>query len=304
MSVSLNKSKSIGKVLFVVEGGWTEPYILRRIFTTIFDYQFETVLRDKKYSKYNSKENATSQVFVINAEESNIKNIDKDNQFLNRLFAELIENYDFDVDNAAIYYLFDRDSKSNTDVAFIKDMLSVLVNARDNEGYERQGMLLMSYPSIESFTVSNFEENSFNKSFDTGHNVKIYAHSQNFNNQKLSEDTLLHATSELLNALKVIEQKNFDIESFGDTSRKVFEYEERTYQKTSQYRLLSLVVIALIDLGLVEVEEQTEEESCNDKGLLDILAEAEEDVRTGRVAPVEDMFANIRTMLQEKCDRK
>ena len=60
MNVSLNKNRSIGKVLFIVEGAWTEAYVLRRIFTSIFDYQFETILRQKGYKKYNSKENATS----------------------------------------------------------------------------------------------------------------------------------------------------------------------------------------------------------------------------------------------------
>ena len=242
MNIHLNKNKSIGKVLFIVEGGWTEPYILRRIFTKIFDYQFETILRDKRYHKYNSKQNITSQIFVINAEESNIKNIEKDNEFLNNLFRELIENYDFDVDNAAIYYLFDRDNKSNTDIEFMKEMVSLLVNARDNEGYERQGMLLLSYPSIESFTVSNFEKHCFNKSFDTGHSVKIYAHNQNLNHQKISEDTLLFAVNELLDALKIIEQKEFDIDTFESTSRKVFDYEEEKYQKTSKYCLLSLML--------------------------------------------------------------
>lgn len=253
MNVRLNKGKSIGKVLFIVEGGWTEPYILRRIFTTIFDYQFETILRKKPYKKYNSKENATSQVFVVNAEESNIKDIEKDNEFLNRLFAELIENYDFDVDNAAIYYLFDRDNKSNTDMEFVKDMISVLVNARDNEDYDRQGMLLLSYPAIESFTVSNFEKNCFEKSFDTGHNVKLYVHENNYNHQKISEDTLLFATNELLNALKVIEQKDFDIDAFGDTSKNVFDYEENEYRKTNMYKVFSMVTVALLDLGLIEV---------------------------------------------------
>lgn len=254
MSVRLNKNKSIGKVLFIVEGGRTEPYILRRIFTTVFDYQLETILREKGYHKYNSKENATSQVFVINAEESNIKNIEKDNQFLNNLFAELIENYDFDIDNAAIYYLFDRDNKSNTDMEFVKDMVSVLVNARDNEGYDRQGMLLLSYPAIESFTVSNFAENCFDLSFDTGNDVKQYAHEMNFNHQKISENTLLDATGELLSALRRIEQKDFDIDSFGETSKNVFDYEEKEYQSTNRYRLLSLLAIALLDLGLIEVE--------------------------------------------------
>ena len=253
MSVHLNKNKSIGKVLFIVEGGRTEPYILRKIFTTIFDYQLETILRDKGYHKYNSKKNATSQVFVINAEESNIKNIEKDNQFLNNLFAELIENYDFDIDNAAIYYLFDRDNKSNTDKNFIENMVSVLVNARDNEGYDRQGMLLLSYPSIESFTVSNFAERCFDLSFDTGNDVKQYAHEMNYNHQKISENTILFAVRELMRALERVELKEFDIDLFGNTNKKVFDYEEKEYRKTQKYHLLSLLVIALLDLGLIEL---------------------------------------------------
>lgn len=254
MNVRINKDKSIGKVLFIVEGGWTEPYILRKLFTVIFDYQLETILRDKGYKKYNSKENPTSQVFVINAEESNIKNIDKDNEFLNNLFVELIENYDFDVDNAAIYYLFDRDNHSNTDVDFLQSMLSILVNARENAGYERQGMLLLSYPSIESFTVSNFEQDCFTQSFDTGHSVKVYANDQHYNQQKMTAETLLEATNELLNALRLIEQKEFDIDAFCDTSRAVYDYEEKHYEDTGMYRLLSLLTIALLDLGLVEME--------------------------------------------------
>ena len=125
MNIRLNKEKSIGKVLFIVEGGKTEAYILHRIFCKILDYQMETILRDKGYHKYNSKENPTSQVFVINAEESNIKNIEKNNKYLDKLFKELIENYDFNIDNAAIYYLFDRDNKSNMDVEFIENLLSI-----------------------------------------------------------------------------------------------------------------------------------------------------------------------------------
>ena len=253
MNVSLNRNKSIGKVLFVVEGAWTEAYVLRKIFTTIFDYQFETILRQKGYKRYNSKENATSQVFVINAEESNIQYIKKDNQFLNSLFVELIENYDFDVDNAAIYYLFDRDNKSNTDIPFMEEMVSFLVNARDNEGYDRQGMLLLSYPSIESFTISNFEEQSFHKEFAIGQDVKQYAHQMNYNHQKISEETLLHAVKELLVALQEIEQKEFEIDGYSNISKKVFDFEEQEFQTSGLYRVLSLLVVAFIDLGLLEI---------------------------------------------------
>lgn len=56
MNIQLNKEKSIGKVLYIVEGGKTEPNILYFLFVKIFDYQFETILREKGYHKYNSKE--------------------------------------------------------------------------------------------------------------------------------------------------------------------------------------------------------------------------------------------------------
>lgn len=254
-SMILNKNKAIGKVLFIVEGGWTEPYILRRIFTTIYDYQFETILRDKGYKQYNSKDNPYSQVFVINAEESNIKNIARDNKFLTELFKELITNYDFDVDNAAIYYIFDRDNKSNVDKDFIENMLEILVNSRDNPGYDRQGMLLFSYPSVESFTVSNFADNVFDLKFDTGHSVKIFTSEHNINHQKISESSLIHATEELIHSIKQIGVSELDLDDFGLANKSIYTYEEEEYNKDSLYRILSLLSVALIDLGLIEIEQ-------------------------------------------------
>ena len=128
MNVKINKDKSIGKVLYIVEGGSTEFFILSKIFNKILDYQFERITRTLPYKKFNSKVNPTSKVFVINTETSNIKTISKDNEFLDNLFTELIESYDFDVNDAAIYYLFDRDPKSNTDIEFISYMLKILKN--------------------------------------------------------------------------------------------------------------------------------------------------------------------------------
>lgn len=254
MSIRLNKEKSIGKVLYIVEGGKTESYILYRIFCHVLDYQMETILRDKGYHKYNSKENPTSQIFVINAEESNIKNIAKDNKFLDNLFIELIENYDFDVDNAAIYYLFDRDNHSNTDADFIRDLLSVLVNARDNSGFNRQGMLLLSYPSVESFTLSNFARDSFEQKFETGHDVKQYLHDGKINQSHISEESLKYATGEMLRAITKMNVSKFDIDAFGKCNQEIFEYEETEYSESGFYRALSLLCVSLIDLGILEME--------------------------------------------------
>ena len=253
MNIRLNKEKSIGKVLYIVEGGKTEPYLLHRIFCKIMNYQLETILRDKSYQKYNSKENVTSQVFVINAEESNIKYIDRDNQFLNNLFVELIENYDFDVDNAAIYYIFDRDNQSNKDTEFIRNLLSVLVNSRDNV-YTRQGMLLLSYPSIEAFTFSNFVTNSFEQGFKTGDALKKHLNECQINQSRINENTVKHATEELLSALEELQIEELDVDAFGESNLRIFEQEEVQYEKNNLYNALSLLCVSLIDLGILEIE--------------------------------------------------
>jgi len=176
MKVQINKNKSIGKVLYIIEGSTTEPYLLHKLFTDIFDYQVEMNVRGKGYRKYNSKVNPYSQVFVLTAENSNIKYIAKDNEFLNNLFVELVETYGFDVDNSAISYLFDRDRQSNTDSALIETLLETLTNSQDNPNYYRQGLLLLSYPAIESFVLSNFTDNSFTFQIDIGKKLKRYLH--------------------------------------------------------------------------------------------------------------------------------
>ena len=48
MNIGLNKNKSIGKVLFIVEGAKTEPYLLGKIFTEVFDYQMEHLLSNNR----------------------------------------------------------------------------------------------------------------------------------------------------------------------------------------------------------------------------------------------------------------
>ena len=255
MNIKINKDKSIGKVIFIVEGGKTEPFILHRIFTKIFDYQMEMEIRDKGYRKYNSKDNPLSQVFVLNAEESNIKYIAKDNEYLNNLFVRLIEEYDFDVDNSAIFYLFDRDNQSNTDSEFIRKLIEELRNSRDNPNNLRQGLLLLSYPSVESFTLSNFQKDSFKEKVVTGKVLKQLLEERKINQSQLSEHTICFATEELVNALSELNVRDYNLDDFWVTNKTVFDFEEETYAKEQLYTTISLICISLLDLGLIELED-------------------------------------------------
>lgn len=52
MSVHLNKNKSIGKVLFIVEGGRTEPYILRKFLQRFSTINWRRFLEKKVIKEY------------------------------------------------------------------------------------------------------------------------------------------------------------------------------------------------------------------------------------------------------------
>ena len=165
--------------------------------------------------------------------------------------------YDFNVDNAAIYYLFDRDYQSNTDVLFINKMISTLGNARDNGGYDRQGLLLLSYPAIESFTLSNFEHHVFEERKETGKELKQYLHSRHINHQNITEESLMCAVRELWEALQKIGKLKLDLDDFREVNKKIFDFEEKEMESNKAYRILSLLCVSLLDLGLLEIEEET-----------------------------------------------
>ena len=118
--IELNKQKNIGRVLFIVEGSKSEFVILRKIFCDILQYEYIEKRRNQP-DTFQSKNSSFSRVAVINTKESNIRDITENESYLDDLFDMLITEYNFPVDQAAIYYLFDRDPESNTDVDRIKD---------------------------------------------------------------------------------------------------------------------------------------------------------------------------------------
>jgi len=252
----INKDKNIGRVLFIIEGESTEQYILHKIFTKIFDYDFTRVYRDGKVYKYKSKSHKNSQVFIINAQDSNIKFIGEDGKhYLDKVFSLLITDYNFKFENAAIYYIFDRDNKSNTDTNLIYDLLSKLDNSREeSEDYERQGLLLLSYPSIESFTISNFLADCFNCSMDTGENLKKFLNDNKIIQNKISANTLIAAAEEMYKAFVGMGIHYYNIDNFSQYNINIFKWQENHYRQKSLYRLLSLLSIAFIDLGIIEIE--------------------------------------------------
>jgi len=266
MKFELQKGKRIGQVLFIVEGEKTEPNLIYRVFSGIFGYQMDRLYRNGAYRVFHRTDDLHSKITVINTEESNIQFIDKDNEFLNHMFTTLIEDYQLDIDNAAIYYLFDRDPASNTDETFIRNMLSSLASARDiNADMTRQGMLLLSYPCIESFVGMNLLENSIQycriKGVQSGSNLKRALHEDGLLANNINEHTILHCTDELFRSLEIIgvniENEAFmnSLDHFAENNSAIYEWQEAKRKESQQYGLLSLMAVALLDLGLIKISE-------------------------------------------------
>lgn len=261
-NIQLVKGKRIGRVLFIVEGLDDEFRILCKIFNEIFGYRFEKLDRNGKHwpKKPFIDDNNNSSVFAINSKQSCITDILRDengnNEFLDDMHRKLIEEYNFPVDKAAIYYIFDRDVECNTEES-IYDLIYKLANSRDEINSEYyKGLLLLSYPSSESFIVSNYKTNSYDVEYRLGKDVKRYLHSlgAGCTIQNITEDTLKVAIEEMLNTIEKMGLQEYDLDNFYEANKFIFEFENNHYKSTNKYKLISLICIALLDLGLINIE--------------------------------------------------
>ena len=252
----LNKEKNIGSVLYIVEGEKREINLLGYIFKEILEYD-EVIGIDrtgKTRIKYISKENRNSKVFIINSEKSNIQSIDsvsfRDKQF------KLLKEFDdeFDYENIPIYYIFDCDREN--DQSAIKNLINIYINAREpskeNEYDSIGGMILLNYPAIESFVISNFEKdmNKFHERFNfEEETLKEYINRNKYDNHKMNTGTLLNAFFELINSLIDIDIDKINLDNTKDFNNEIFDYEQK---KNNKY-MLSLLLISFIDMGIIEI---------------------------------------------------
>ena len=253
--MKLNKNKRIGKVLFIVEGEKTEIFILKKIFNEVLGYNYASInRRGKTIEKFSSINDIFSMVLVINSEKTNISSIEDGYEYLDNMFTELNEKHGFMVEDARIYYLFDRDRApgSNSDPDIIKQLLRTLKNSQDN-GYDKPGMLLLSYPAIESFTLENFYKNTENMRFELGNELKNSEEYKKINQSKISDSTLKDAVNELQKKLTQI-SINYDIDDMSEANINIFDTQEEIYNSEKKHMILSLLAISLIDLGLIEIE--------------------------------------------------
>lgn len=254
MKIQINKEKNIGNVLFIVEGERTEFSILQKIFCGVFDFQYIESRRTGT-KRFINRNNKNSRVAVINSKTSNFSSISDEDGYLDLMFRELVEEYDYPIDKAAIFFLYDRDPKSNTNTDIIRNYIELLQNPYENPGLIRAGQLLLSYPSVEAFTISNFRTDSWTIQRGLGSELKEYiSENPDIQLNKMTEDTLKNATFEFYQYVYRYE-KQVDIDDFSHLSMKIFNSEEELYEEKKIYDLFSMLVLAFLQLGIIEVRE-------------------------------------------------
>jgi hypothetical protein len=252
--MKINREKRIGRILFIVEGSQTEFVLLRRIFCNLLGYSYLEKRRSRP-TFFVSKQDVYSQVAVINTRESNIRDISENDDYLDEVMDVLRETYHFPVDQSAIYYLFDRDPKSNLNVPLIQHYIETLTDPYDNADNYRAGQLLLSYPSIESFTISNFVDDTKSVRFRLGSEAKAYiGEHPKIQNNKLSEDTLVHAAREFLQYLTAEGLDDWDMDHFAPTSASIFTKQEADYLEGPGFKSFSMLTLAFLQMGLLELE--------------------------------------------------
>ena len=263
--MTLNKNKNVGNVLFIVEGDKSEFAILKHVFKHILNYSLITKNRHSDFEQYKSTVNSHSTVAIINTKYSNIKYAgESGNEYLDSLYERLINEFDFEIDNAWIFFLFDRDHHSNNNPTFIRNLISTLKNPLDN-GENRAGELLLSYPGIEAYKLSCAKSDihlvndnlASDKKIVFCNQLKTLVNDKGLGNIQSFKDThILHACSEFLKYL-IYTNNSFsletDLDDFSSKSLSIFNIQEDNLNSKKYNDFFSMLSLAFLQLGITEI---------------------------------------------------
>lgn len=252
-NLKINKDKSIGEIVIVVEGESEEFRLLKYIFTNVLDYNYVTIKRNKiMRDEFRSKTNSNSTIIVANTSNSNIKTIMEDTDYQDKLYKLLKTEYKRNLKNTPIYIIWDRDYESNAEDTVIKS-LNTFRSAMDNDS-NMNGLLLLSYPCVESYELSNFDKQLYKKYFINSQEAKNLFKRERYSLTSINENTILNAVGNMHRSLSEIDIKEYDPSDFFKVNKKVFEYEKEYFETQNKIPAISLISVMLVDLGII-VEE-------------------------------------------------
>ncbi|MZQ99456.1 MAG: hypothetical protein GT601_17455 [Acidaminobacter sp.] len=254
--MKLNFGRQIMDTLFIVEGEY-EKTLLKRILHHVMEYQLICQgNRDSKYMQFKKYDNGTlkGRVAVFCTEESYIKSINNQDH-IDNIARILVDEHGYDMRNSCIFYLFDRDPNSNTDSAGIRSLICSLKNPYENADFTYGGLILLSYPCIESYKVSNFKDRTCDFLYALGSDLKVaFGTDKDIQDNKICTTSILKATNEMM---KWYNESRIEINyNTGNYAiEEAFDFQEAFYSKEKAYQLFSSLSCAFIELGIIELED-------------------------------------------------
>lgn len=253
-NLKINKDKRIGTIVVVVEGEADEFRLLKHIFTKILDYNYISMKRNKVMQYEFKSKDSKNTVIVANTKSSNIKTIIDDEEYKDKLYNILKNDYNRSLKNTNIYIIWDRDKASTNDdkvQEYYKEAINTFYSSLDND-YEMNGLLLLSYPCHESYNLSNFRKKLYNEKFSTSEDCKKEFNESRFQIKNINDRTLLLAVENMHNSLLNYNIREYDPSNLKQVNTKVYIKEEEFFKNNSYFNALSLISIMLIDLGIIE----------------------------------------------------
>lgn len=249
----IDKSKNIGNVIFVVEGGrpetgGTELRLLKKIFSDLLEYEVHELRRGTdEFIGYGSS--SYSRVFALNLPKNQLTQLT--DEAMDELIRRLKAEFDLKPEDCPIFFLYDRDFKS-----YGRNELRGRYVRRYTDPYSdesgNQGQLLLSYPSVESYLLSCIQEDVFTQSFFLGTHIKEELHKIGFSEEDIDkEDYLLHAAEEMDKGLSSMGLGSYDLDYLAPTLLDVYDYQQQKNNTDGSFSVLSLISMALLELGVI-----------------------------------------------------
>lgn len=276
----IDKTRNIGNVIFVVEGGrpetgGTELRLLKKIFADILEYEVQELRRGSEEFIGHGR-NSQFHVFALNLPKNQLTQLTED--AIDALFRRLRDEFHIKPENCPVFYLYDRDVLSYHRNELRGKYVKKYIDPYGTENGD-QGQLLLSYPAIESYLLSCIMEDTANLSSKLGQDAKILLTSRIcpedsadttdihlktvdfvFSEEKAeAERYLIHSINEMDKGLQKIGIQAYDLDNLAPTLLDVYDYQQQKYNTENTFSLLSLVGMALLELGVIVECDEGEE---------------------------------------------
>lgn len=268
----IDKSKNIGNVIFVVEGGradtgGTELRLLKKIFVDILDYEVQELRRGSVEFIAHGR-NSNYHVFALNLDKNQLTQLNDDS--LDQLFHRIRSEFKIKPEDCPVFFLYDRDVLSyHRNELRGKYVMKYTDPYGTNDG--TQGQLLLSYPSIESYLLSCLIDKTYINTCKMGREAKNLltekilmdydvpdkeihekAVALTFtDDEKEAEKRLIHSINEMDIGLDNMGIKEYDLDNLAPVLLESYDYEQSKYNSEDTLSLISLVGMSLLELGVI-----------------------------------------------------